>query len=282
MEYGGASTNQKVGKENSMENIETPETPVTELVTENVEQQTTEQIAEEKTYTQAEVDAMVKEKLDQVLPGKIARKEAKIRKEFESKYGELETVLKAGLGKESVEEITGDLKQYYGKRGVQMPQKPEYTARDIEVLAEAEARDIIRNGGEEEIVEETDRLNKKGIANMTPREKVLFKTLAEHRQNAERSKALASIGVTEDVYNSQAFKDFAGKFNSSTPITEIYDLYRKTQPQKEIKPMGSMKQGQNSTGVKDYYTPEEISRLTEEDLDDPKVWEAVRRSMTGR
>lgn len=265
-----------------MENIETLETPVTEPVAENVEQQPTEQIAEEKTYTQAEVDAMVKEKLDQVLPGKIARKEAKIRKEFESRYGELETVLKAGLGKESVEEITGDLKQYYGKRGVQMPQKPEYTARDIEVLAEAEARDIIRNGGEEEVVEETDRLNKKGIANMTPREKALFKALAEHRQSAERSKALAGIGVTEDVYNSQAFKDFAGKFTSSTPITEIYDLYRKIQPQKEIKPMGSMKQGQSSTGVKDYYTPEEISRLTEEDLDDPKVWEAVRRSMTGR
>jgi hypothetical protein len=35
-------------------------------------------------------------------------------------------------------------------------------------------------------------------------------------------------------------------------------------------------------GVKDYYSPEEIDRLTEEDLDDPQVWEAVRRSMTGR
>ena len=33
--------------------------------------------------------------------------------------------------------------------------------------------------------------------------------------------------------------------------------------------------------VKDYYSPEEIERLTEEDLDNPKVWEAVRRSMTG-
>ena len=45
--------------------------------------------------------------------------------------------------------------------------------------------------------------------------------------------------------------------------------------------MGSMKQSQGNV-VKDYYTPEEIERLTEEDLDNPKVWEAVRRSMTGR
>jgi hypothetical protein len=40
-----------------------------------------------------------------------------------------------------------------------------------------------------------------------------------------------------------------------------------------------MKQIQNS-GVKDYYSPEEIERLTEDDLRDPHVWEAVRRSMT--
>ena len=33
---------------------------------------------------------------------------------------------------------------------------------------------------------------------------------------------------------------------------------------------------------KDYYTPEEISKLSEEDLDDPEIWEAVRKSMTGQ
>jgi hypothetical protein len=45
--------------------------------------------------------------------------------------------------------------------------------------------------------------------------------------------------------------------------------------------MGSMKNNPDK-GVKDYYSPSEIDKLTEEDLADPKVWEAVRRSMTGR
>ena len=69
-------------------------------------------------------------------------------------------------------------------------------------------------------------------------------------------------------------------FRSDIPISQIFENYRKTQPHKEFKTMGSMKQTQGS-GVKDYYSPEELERLTEEDLDDPKVWEAVRRSMTG-
>jgi hypothetical protein len=116
---------------------------------------------------------------------------------------------------------------------------------------------------------------------MTPKEKALFKMLAEYRQNAERTNELSKMGVTEEVYNSQKFKDFASKFNPNTPISDIYDIYNQTQPKKNIKTMGSMKQNQN-TGVKDYYTPEEIERLTMEDLDNPKVWEAVRRSMTGR
>ena len=115
---------------------------------------------------------------------------------------------------------------------------------------------------------------------MTPREKAVFRALAAHRQNAERGRELAKIGVTEDEYNSKEFTEFAGKFASTTPITEVYELYRKTKPQKEHRTMGSMKQTPN-TGVKDYYSPEEIARLTEEDLDNPAVWDAVRRSMTG-
>ena len=116
---------------------------------------------------------------------------------------------------------------------------------------------------------------------MTEKEKAVFQTLATHRQNAERIRELAEIGVTENVYNSEEFKNFSSKFNQNTPIKDVYDIYAKMQPRKEHKTMGSMKQSQG-TVVKDYYTPEEIERLTEDDLDNPKVWEAVRRSMTGR
>ena len=239
-----------------------------EQVTETVEQPTEQPV---KTYTQEEVDAIVGKRL--------ARQEAKIRKENDRKYGRLTEVLKAGTGKESVEEVTDTLTQFYEQKGIRIPTQPQYSQRDIEVLAMAEADEIIRSGFED-VVEEVDRLAAIGVKNMTAREKALFKTLAEHRQNTERGRELSQRGVTEDVYNSKEFKAFQAKFSATTPITEIYDLYNLRNPKKEHRTMGSMKQSQN-TGVKDFYTPEEIERLTEEDLDDPKVWEAVRRSMTG-
>ena len=249
--------------------MENNENLVTEEVTENVEQ-TTEETP--KTFTQEEVNDMMGKRL--------ARQEARIRKEYDRKYGQLEGVLKAGTGKESVEEMTETFAKFYESKGIKIPEKPNYSQRDIEVLANAEADDIIRSGYEE-LVEEVDRLAAKGIANMDAREKLVFRALAEHRQNAERSRELSKIGVTEDVYNSDEFKSFAGKFNPNTPIRDIYDIYAKMQPKKQYQTMGSMRQNQEQ-GVKDYYSPEEIERLTEEDLDDPVVWEAVRRSMTGR
>lgn len=233
-----------------------------------------------KTFTQEDVDRMVKEKLDEVLPSKIARREAKLRKEYEEKYGRLENALRAGTGKDTVEEQTETLEKFYESKGIKIQKKPTYSDRDMETLARRDAEDII-SGGYEEVVEETDRLSKKGIANMTAREKALFKTLAEHRQSTERGRELSKIGVTEDVYNSQEFKDFASKFSASTPIKDVYDIYAKTKPRKDFKTAGSMKQTVDN-GVKDYYSPEEIDRLSMKDLDDPRVWEAVRRSMTGQ
>ena len=242
---------------------------VTDQVTENAEH-----TAEEtpKMYSQEEVDAIV---------GKAkARAKAKIEKDYQRKYGGLEEVLKAGTGKESVEEMTDTFAQFYRSKGVKIPEKPNYTARDIEVLARAEADEIIRSGYED-VVEEVDRLTAVGAANMTAREKAVFRVLAEHRQNAERGRELQKIGVTEDVYNSQDFRDFAGKFNPNTPINDIYDIYAKTQPKKEIKTMGSMKTNTSAdNGLKDFYSYEEAMKFTKADFDkNPALYKKVQESM---
>lgn len=259
--------------------MEYMENLVLEEGTENVETTTTEetvgeveQITPPKTYTQEEVDSIVGKRL--------ARQEARIRKDYDRRYGQLESTLKAGTGKESVEEITETFAEFYKGKGIHIPTEPSYNARDIEVLANAEAKAVIE-GGLDEVIEEVDRLCAIGLENMTDREKAVFSILAEHRKNGEAHRELSKIGVTEDVYNNPEFKEFASQFNSNTPITQIYEIYNKMQPRKEVRTAGSMKN--NEVGkVKDYYTPEEIERLTEEDLDDPAVWEAVRRSMTGR
>lgn len=243
--------------------------------TENVETVTTEEnagVQTERTYTQAE--------LDEIVGKRLARNTAKITKQFESKYGDLEDVLKVGLGVGSVEEAREGLRSFYAQKGKPVPQKPSYSDKDIEILAKAEADDIIR-AGYEDVVEEVDRLSEVGFENLTSREKAVFHTLAEYRQKTERGRELSSIGVTEDVYESEEFKSFAKQFNSNTPIKDVFDIYRKTQPQKEIRTMGSMKSTPASdSGVKEFYTVEEARKFTKADYDNnPALFAAVERSM---
>lgn len=246
---------------------------VTEEVAENTEQTAEETQPAVKTYTQEEVDAIV---------GRAkARTRAKIQKETDRKYGDLIETLKAGTGKEDVEEMTDTFRDFYTKKGINIPQKATYSAKDIEVLARAEADEII-SGGFDEVIEEADRLKDLGVENMTARDKAVFLALSEHIKTTEVSRELSKAGVSEEVYNSQDFKNFASKFNSNTPIADIYSIYEKTQPKKEFKTMGSMK---NSTadngGVKDFYSYEEASKFTKEDFDkNPALFKAVEASMS--
>lgn len=241
-------------------------------VTENAEQTAEETQQNVKKYDQNELDAIVGKRL--------ARQEAKIRKEYDRKYGRLEEVLKAGTGKEDVDEMTETFEKFYESKGVKINKRPTYSEKDIEVLAKAEADEIIR-GGFEDVVDEVDRLAKIGAAKMTAQEKALFKHLAEYRADAERTNALAEIGVKADVYESKEFKEFASQFRSEIPITKVYEQYAKTQPKKEIKTAGSMKNSDSGdSGVKDFYTPEEARRFTVKDLrDNPALEAAIINSM---
>lgn len=249
--------------------------------TENVEATTTEEIVEqvaepEKVYTEEEYN----NKLNEVSGKRAARKEAKLRKEYDRKYGGLIDVLKAGTGFDgSVEEITSSLKNFYAQRGVEFPTEPTYSEKDTEVLARAEAEEFIKSGFED-VVEEADRLDKLGAANMNPREKALFIALTDHIKKTETIQELERIGVTADVYESKEFKDFAKQFNSDTPITQIYKIFNQTQPKKEIKPMGSIKSTTVDNGVKEFYSFEEASKFTKEDFDkNPALFKAVEKSM---
>lgn len=246
---------------------------VAEEVTENVEQTTEE--TPKKMFSQEELNDIV---------GKAkARERAKITKQFERQnidLNELVDTLKAGTGKKDVRELNDTFTKFYEGKGVKIKKTPDYSERDIEVLARAEADEIIRLG-DDEVVEEVDRLAELGEENMTAREKAVFKILAEHRQNTERGKELAEIGITEDVYNSNEFKDFASMFNSNTPIAKIYETYNKTLPKKEFKTMGSMKNSTSEDGtVKDFYTRDEALQFTKKDFDkNPALFKAVEASM---
>ncbi len=249
---------------------------------ENVEgittEETVEQVTEpEKVYSREEFDS----RLEEAIGKKTSRIEGKIRREYEKKYGPLENVLKAGTGKESVEEITDAFSQFYREKGVEIPQMPRYTFDEEAILAKAEADEIIKSGFEE-VIEEADRLKELGAAKMTARQKAVFVALTEHIKSTEAGRELAKIGVTEDVYKSAEFQSFASKFNSDTPITEIYQIFNSTKPKKEIKTMGSMKQATSDSGaVKDFYSPEEAAKFTVEDFNkNPELYKRVCESMT--
>lgn len=248
--------------------MENNENLVAEQVTEKVEQ-TTEQTP--KTYTQEEVDALMGKRT--------SRLEAKIRREYDQEYGGLMDVLRAGTGKQTVGEITESFKEHYTQQGVQLPQKPMFSDRDLATLAEKDAAEFI-SAGNDDVADEIARLEKLGADKMTDREKMVYQTLRQHRQNADREAELAKLGVPEEVYKSAEFKGFAKKFDSSIPITDVYDIYRKTHT-KETKPMGSMKTTESSdNGVKDYYSFEEADKIPREVLrSNPALMKAVRESM---
>ncbi len=242
--------------------------------TENVEQPTEQTVTEPaKMFTQEDMNAAV---------GKAkARERAKITKQFERKYGDLTEVLKAGTGEDDVDKMTDTFRSFYQQKGITIPTKPQYTDKDVAVLAKADAADII-SGGFEDVVEEADRLQEIGVENMTAREKAVFIALTDHIKNTETSRELSEIGVTEDVYGSKEYQEFAALFKDGTPARVIYDNFVKIQPKKEIKTAGSMKNTNSGEGeIKDFYTPDEARKFTRADFDkNPALFEAIQRSMT--
>lgn len=266
-----------------IEEIKEPVTDVTENVegtTEQTESVTTE-VEAPKTYTEEELNARV----DELLAKKIARKEAKLRREYENKYSdykEAESVLNAGLGTSNIKEATENLMEFYKKKGVEIPKyTPTYNDYDMKAGAELEANEIIESGFDE-VVEEVDRLADKGVDNMTPREKLIFSKLAEYRKTEGNRQELAKIGVKDDVINSNEFKEFAKDFKSDVPITRIYEKYAKLQPKPEVEVMGSMKNAtSDDNGVKDFYSYDEAMKFTKKELDkNPALFKAIEQSMS--
>lgn len=259
-------------------------------VTENVEELATEELVEgakveeepteelPKVYTEEELNSRV----DELLAKKLKRQENKIRKEYEKKYSdyrEIETVLNAGLGTSNIREAKENLEEFYTKKGISIPKyEPNYNEFDMEAGAEKEALSII-DSGYDEVVEEVERLAHIGLEDMTPRDKIIFNKLANERQRVEDERTLASLGISRSDINGDEFTNFSKKLNPALSLKEKYEMYLAQKPKKQIEKMGSMKSGQQSL-IKDSYTAEEISRLTEEDLDNPQIWEAVRKSMT--
>jgi len=265
------------------ENVEGQATEeLVEGVKANSEATTNDGVAEEKLYTQAELDDLVNKKIDEIMPRKIEKAKSKIRREYEgekAKYSRIEEVLNAGLGTNNLEEATKKLTDFYKEQGVNIPEQPRYSQRDLELIANAEALDII-NSGYEDIVEEVDKLAAKGVNNMTPREKLVFKKLAEERKVHEETLELSKLGIGKEILEDSKFKEFASKLNPNLSLTEKYNMYSKFNPKPKVDPIGSMKGDTKKTSeIKEFYTREEALKFTKQDFDkNPELYKAVVKS----
>ena len=260
---------------------------------ENVEEQTTEEIVEsgedesvestdventEEVVEEPQEPTFTKEQVDEMVAKKLARKEAKIRREYEKKYGRAETVLKAGLQKDNFEDAVTELENYYKEEGVQIPTY-QYSERDTEILAKAEAEEII-DSGYDDLVEEVDRLAGIGVENMSKRDRIIFQRLAEERKKVEEERELKSLGIGKDT-DTNDFKEFSKKLNPSLSMKDKYEMYLKFKPTPKVETIGSMKNTkEKDSGVKDFYTRDEALKFTKSDFDkNPELYKAVEKSM---
>ena len=260
---------------------------------ENVEEQTTEEIVEsgedesvestdventEEVVEEPQEPTFTKDQVDEMVAKKLARKEAKIRREYEKKYGRAETVLKAGLQKDNFEDAVTELENYYKEEGVQIPTY-QYSERDTEILAKAEAEEII-DSGYDDLVEEVDRLAGIGVENMSKRDRIIFQRLAEERKKVEEERELKSLGIGKDT-DTNDFKEFSKKLNPSLSMKDKYEMYLKFKPAPKVETIGSMKNTkEKDSGVKDFYTRDEALKFTKSDFDkNPELYKAVEKSM---
>lgn len=258
-------------------------------VTENVDDLPTEELVDgaketEPVTEEPIAETFTREQVDEMIAKKLARKEAKIRKEYDKRYGRLENVLKAGTGVENVEEMADTFTDFYTeqfkKKGLKFEPDnlSQFSQRDIEYLAEGDAKDIIASGYDE-VVEELNRLSAMELDDMTAREKHLFLKLKQEADRVSNEKELKSIGITELP---DGFDEYAKKLNPSLSLKEKYEMYSLAYPKKKVEPMGSMKNTDANTnkGVKDYYSPEEASKFTRKDFEEnPELYKAICDSM---
>lgn len=278
-------------------NVQEPVTEVTENTdaqsAENIEDgieltDTTSKIEEKKdvkTYTEEELEKIVNDRVNEILPNKIEREKRKLEKTYRdklSKYEETESILSAGMGAKDISDANQKMRKFYKEQGIDIPvyQPPKYSDEDEKALGEMEANQVIKLGFDD-MQEEANRLAEKGTDNMTVREKAMFTTLAKELTNQKNRRELAKLGVKDEVLEDLNFRQFSSKFNSNTPITEIYEMYSKVnKDSKKYDQIGSMKNTKTTTEVKEFYTPEEASKFTRKDFDkNPKLLEAVERSM---
>lgn len=258
--------------------------------TENTETQTVEENVEEVEFTDTqEAEETSKEdnssvekseillpkaEVNKIIESRLAREKRKYEKESAKKDAIIEA-LKKGLQKENLDEILQTTSDFYG---VDIKSPNGLSNYEEEILGKAEAKEII-DSGLEEMERVADDLGKIPQDKRSIRDNAILNEINSQLSYAKNADELEKNGVKADILEDKNFKSFMKKFNpNETSILEIYQLYSSKETKPVQKTVGSVK-STNTDEVKEFYTPEDVDKLTSAELDDPSIMRRVRQSM---
>jgi len=255
-----------------------PETSEEELEEVNID--TSEDIENEETqendnkeevrYTQEEVNKMIKTRLD--------RYKSK-EKENLRKYEYLESIVKTGTGTDNLDDAIKETVDFYKGNGLDIPEYSSNSEEDERILGQARANKFI-DLGYEDMEEEANRIANIPRDQRTVREAEEFNILCAELTRRNNIKELKAKGYDSDVLETNEFKEFSSQFNDKVDISKVYEIYNKLNGNKVEKPYspGSAKSTAQVKQIKDYYSPDDFDKLTDEDLNNPKIMEIVDKS----
>ena len=115
---------------------------------------------------------------------------------------------------------------------------------------------------------------------LSVRERETFNRLCEKLTQMNDERNLISNGVDSSILQNDDFNKFRSQFNSAVKIQDIYSMYQKMTGNIKEMPAspGSAKTVTPVEQVKDYISPEDFDKLTDEQLNDPRIMAIVDKS----
>lgn len=235
---------------------------------------------EEKTYTQKDIDEIVSQ-----TKAKVARRYHKEEASKLSKSKQLENTIRAGLGLTDEDDVLSKVRDFYREQGVDIPDFDTDNNHDAEILGKADANEIIEMYDDKDIEARANELAvKQKRGKTTARENAEFFRLGEYLTAKLEEKELKDSGVDTSILQDKDFKAFANNFKTGTKISDVYKMWKKMNGEEDKTPKKPASTGSSQSTVpdnkdKEYYTPEEVDKLSSKDLDNPTIWKRVRESM---
>jgi hypothetical protein len=275
--------NGEVVMEDEIITTDVPETSEEEL--EEVDISTSENVETEPTQ-ERDIEAEIEERANKLFEEKVEERLIRDRRARESrekeelrKYKYLEDIVKAGTGTNNLDEAIKETADFYKGNGLDIPEYSSNSEEDERILGQARANKFI-DLGYEDMEEEANRIANIPRDQRTVREAEEFNILCAELTRRNNIKELKAKGYDSDVLETNEFKEFSSQFNDKVDISKVYEIYNKLNGNKVEKPYspGSAKSTAQVKQIKEYYSPDDFDKLTDEDLNNPKIMEIVDKS----